>query len=274
MKLIFLDIDHNLLMNIDNRYPNLLLASSSPFRKMLLDKLHLAYETAAPEIDESAHKDESAENLVQRLAIAKAEKLAGNIGNKLGYGDDKVKSTFDMVRRDYKQIVKAELNELLKAPVDVNEISFSLLRKFPNASLSFNEVLAWDAYPGIESKDTLLYANKIFLEFNLIDLAFKKYKVKAIEIAGADIRLKWNSKGEANYIIWKKQKQEEGDPFKMDLENVTFKDCKLSIDHRKNTFFTNYYINSLDLEGVLVGKVLDLDCFGDLEQFYYQSSDK
>ena len=42
------------------------------------------------------------------LYSAKAEKLAVNIGNKLGYGDEKVKNSFDMIRRDYKDIVKAK----------------------------------------------------------------------------------------------------------------------------------------------------------------------
>ena len=54
----------------------LILASSSPFRKQLLDRLHLEYECYSPEIDETPEAGESAENYVCRLALAKAQVVA------------------------------------------------------------------------------------------------------------------------------------------------------------------------------------------------------
>ena len=54
----------------------LILASSSPFRKHLLDRLHLEYECYSPEIDETPEAGESAENYVCRLALAKAQVVA------------------------------------------------------------------------------------------------------------------------------------------------------------------------------------------------------
>lgn len=54
----------------------LLLASTSPYRKMLLEKLRLPFDCAAPEVDETPLPGESAEALVLRLAAAKAQALA------------------------------------------------------------------------------------------------------------------------------------------------------------------------------------------------------
>ncbi len=54
----------------------LLLASTSPFRKALLEKLQYPFETASPETDETAHPNETAEQLVTRLAEAKARACA------------------------------------------------------------------------------------------------------------------------------------------------------------------------------------------------------
>ncbi|WP_413110525.1 Maf family protein [Thaumasiovibrio sp. DFM-14] len=51
----------------------LILASSSPFRKALLEKLQLPFSTFDPAIDESAHLNEDPEQLVERLSIAKAQ---------------------------------------------------------------------------------------------------------------------------------------------------------------------------------------------------------
>ena len=47
----------------------LVLASTSSFRKMLLDKLDIPFETASPDIDETHRSEESPADLVQRLSI-------------------------------------------------------------------------------------------------------------------------------------------------------------------------------------------------------------
>lgn len=56
--------------------PSILLASTSPFRQALLHKLGLPFITAAPEVDETPQQGETAEALVTRLAVAKAQALA------------------------------------------------------------------------------------------------------------------------------------------------------------------------------------------------------
>jgi len=43
------------------------LASTSPFRRELLQRLGISFETAAPDVDESPLAGESAEGLVKRL---------------------------------------------------------------------------------------------------------------------------------------------------------------------------------------------------------------
>lgn len=50
----------------------LILGSGSKYRREILDKLHLKYEVVKPDIDESAISSESPQQLVGRLAEAKA----------------------------------------------------------------------------------------------------------------------------------------------------------------------------------------------------------
>ncbi len=69
---------------------NLLLASTSPWRRMLLDKLSLPFECAAPEVDETPLPGESARQLVVRLAQAKAQALASRFPQHLIIGSDQV----------------------------------------------------------------------------------------------------------------------------------------------------------------------------------------
>jgi len=66
----------------------LVLASTSPYRKALLDRLHVKYECDSPDIDESPLEGESVENMVSRLAQLKAEAVAGKHHEALIIGSD------------------------------------------------------------------------------------------------------------------------------------------------------------------------------------------
>lgn len=66
---------HNLSTANPQSLPPILLGSSSPFRASLLNKLHLPFEQAAPEIDERPLENESPDQMVQRLTKNKAMAL-------------------------------------------------------------------------------------------------------------------------------------------------------------------------------------------------------
>lgn len=68
----------------------LILGSSSPFRRQLLDRLGLEYSCDSPEIDETQLSGESAEALVVRLAEAKARAVAERHPGALVIGSDQV----------------------------------------------------------------------------------------------------------------------------------------------------------------------------------------
>ena len=68
----------------------LVLASTSPFRQALLNKLGLPFITAAPEVDETPQPNESAPQLVERLAQAKAQALAPRYPQSWIIGSDQV----------------------------------------------------------------------------------------------------------------------------------------------------------------------------------------
>lgn len=68
----------------------LILASTSPFRKAILDKLGIDFDTASPETDEAALGNETPQELVERLSIAKAKAIADKNENALVIGSDQV----------------------------------------------------------------------------------------------------------------------------------------------------------------------------------------
>jgi len=69
---------------------NLILASTSRYRKALLEKLGLPFECAAPDVDEQTLAGESAQALVARLSHAKAQAIAAHHDHGLIIGSDQV----------------------------------------------------------------------------------------------------------------------------------------------------------------------------------------
>ncbi|MGZ5009039.1 MAG: Maf family protein [Methylobacter sp.] len=68
----------------------LVLASSSPYRRELLKKLGLSFDTASPDIDETPLPDEAPTQTAMRLSLQKAAALAAEFPQHLIIGSDQV----------------------------------------------------------------------------------------------------------------------------------------------------------------------------------------
>lgn len=77
--------------------PPLLLASSSPYRRALLERLRLPFSWASPAVDESILPDESPAGLARRLAETKARALAARYPDHLIIGSDQTAELGDTI---------------------------------------------------------------------------------------------------------------------------------------------------------------------------------
>ncbi|HXZ08651.1 MAG TPA: Maf-like protein [Paraburkholderia sp.] len=80
-----------------NRPPRLILASSSRYRRELLERLRIPFDVVVPDIDETPLADETPETTAMRLAGAKARAVAGSVEREtrtLVIGSDQV-ATYD-----------------------------------------------------------------------------------------------------------------------------------------------------------------------------------
>ena len=74
-----------------NPHPSpLVLASTSIYRRQLLERLGLSFETASPQVDEIRLPGEAPEHLAQRLALAKARDISRQRPGALVIGSDQV----------------------------------------------------------------------------------------------------------------------------------------------------------------------------------------
>lgn len=69
---------------------NLVLASTSRYRRALLERLGLPFQVARPNVDESTAPGEAAEEAATRLAVAKARSVAAGFPDALVIGSDQV----------------------------------------------------------------------------------------------------------------------------------------------------------------------------------------
>lgn len=70
--------------------PELILASTSPYRRELLERLRLPFSIRAPEVDESVRPGESPAAVASRLALAKARAIAETQPGAVVIGSDQV----------------------------------------------------------------------------------------------------------------------------------------------------------------------------------------
>lgn len=76
-----------------------ILASTSRYRRDLLARLQIRFDTAAPDVDEDPRPDESPARTAQRLAVAKAQAVRERFPRHLIVGSDQV-AVCDGVRLD------------------------------------------------------------------------------------------------------------------------------------------------------------------------------
>ncbi|MBT8136651.1 MAG: septum formation protein Maf [Gammaproteobacteria bacterium] len=77
--------------------PALVLASASKYRRMLLNRLALRFDSIAPNIDESRHGGETPEHLATRLAREKARAVAAAHTGTVVIGSDQVATRGDNI---------------------------------------------------------------------------------------------------------------------------------------------------------------------------------
>lgn len=70
--------------------PRLILGSTSPYRKVLLERLGIPFQVVAPQVDESAFANEAPPELARRLAQAKALAVARLHPGAIVIGSDQV----------------------------------------------------------------------------------------------------------------------------------------------------------------------------------------
>lgn len=123
------------------------------------------------------------------------------------------------------KLVITEINKNLEARVNVGDISFSVLKDFPFATLQFKDVIIVKNEK--RENDTLLHAGSLFLNFNIIDLIRKNYILKHIAIKDASLNLQVYSDDTDNFHLFKTREDTVQSSFSLNLNRVNLNNVQI-----------------------------------------------
>lgn len=146
---------------------------------------------------------------------------------------------------EIKTFALQKIGENVTTEINVEEVNFSLFKKFPSASLQFENVLIKETF---EEKDTLLFAKNVFLEFNVFDIIKKKYDVKTVSIDRGVTKLKWKKNKEDNYHFWKKT-ESSSSAFSFSIEKIILENSYVEIDYLPSDFYLESAVDQMVASG-------------------------
>lgn len=151
---------------------------------------------------------------------------------------------------EVKQYVINELNKQLNTPVmiDAKDISFSIIKNFPYASVDFKNLKAMDAIQS-KRKDTLFKADRISFQFNLPDIFKKNYHIKKIEIDNVVLTIRIDENGNDNHHFWKKSTDSTHTNFAFALEKIEVSQIRVIYNNLQQHQTTDLIINKSILSG-------------------------
>ena len=152
---------------------------------------------------------------------------------------------------DVKIIIIKELNKHLncKITVDPQNIDLTIIKSFPKCALEFKNILALES-KDFKTQDTLLYAKRLSLAFDVENLFNKNYTINKIELEDSKVNLKVDKLGNSNYIIWKTSDSSvTNDSLKFALEKIKLTNVFLSYKNTKMKIKISTKLNEVEFSG-------------------------
>lgn len=156
-------------------------------------------------------------------------------------------------------VVLKQLYKSIQTEVKHKDVSFSLIRKFPMASLKIDDL----EVQGFSEKRNLLSASYVYLQFNIFDILTSNYKLKRIEISNANLRLKVFKNDIANWEVFSSKDSSTKD-FVVNLNSILLRKVKVNYESLTNEVEFGVDVNNLSANGDFAKKVFDLELSSDL----------
>ncbi len=148
--------------------------------------------------------------------------------------------------------------------VEIGSAELAFWKTFPSASLHLNDVYVEETF---ENADTLIYAQSVFLKFNLLDLFRANYNIHTVDVDDAKLNMRINKEGNDNWHFWKSD-ENQGDQFKLELKEVSIEKTRFLFDDASSRFFLDVYYEESKGQGKFTDSEFDVNL--NLKGFLYQ----
>jgi hypothetical protein len=164
---------------------------------------------------------------------------------------------------EVKKLFITEINKSLTAEVQIDDVQLSLIKDFPYASVRFTGVRMKEATK-LSSKNYLLTAGKISLQFNIWDLLRKKYRVKNIMLADVEINPHQYADGGDNFHFWKQTTGAGDENFHFELQRITIRNLHLRYCNDASVTFVEAQIPGFVAKGNFSSSKYALEVAGNM----------
>ena len=146
-----------------------------------------------------------------------------------------------------KDLAVQQINANLTVPVQVGDIDFSLLRKFPYASVNFQEVNT-KGKKTAGYQEPLLVAKNVFLLFSWWDVFSDDVRLKSISIEHASCNLFVDKNGVENFDIFKKS-ENKNSTFNLQLQEIILKETSIRYHTITTARDYSFFAENMNLPG-------------------------
>lgn len=147
---------------------------------------------------------------------------------------------------------KNHIKDYFETDIQIEKLDFSVLKKFPNATIILNNVFikssnSFNKKDFKQHTDTLLFAQEILLQFDLLKMLKKDYELQAIQLNKANVQLLFDKKGNHNFRILKQTN--DTTTVNIKLKELKFAHFKLHLYQASKDLHTFISTNNFKLSG-------------------------
>ncbi|MBT6699503.1 MAG: hypothetical protein HOB15_03755 [Flavobacteriales bacterium] len=140
------------------------------------------------------------------------------------------------------EIILNKINSKLKKELSLSEIEFSLFENFPDASVTFSNILIQESFQN--SSDTLLFAEEGIIKLNILNVISQDYSVNDVEFNKGVINIKYNENGDPNFDILKDNDEENNN---FELNNLNLSNSRFTFSDEVEKIYTSSEIDNINL---------------------------
>lgn len=156
------------------------------------------------------------------------------------------------------------LNESLTARVEIGEISFSLVRNFPNAGIRLSQVKAYNAKDYAEP-GVLLQADQIDFTFSIWGLISGDYAIDKAVLKDAKLQLLQDKDGKTNYDIFgSTDSTGSSQKFQFDIKTIKIENTEFFLNDYSVDFVLATRIEACTFSGEFNSDTYQMQAIGDI----------